>query len=413
MSEFSHHIAWMNPIAERLENSGIEHMSAQDIAEMRSTCERVLRDHPESGMAQKLLEQLATTSSRIHALAPEAMEHPDHRSMREIVAEAVGRGILREEVFPAKTASGRPPAYLLSSSHPAPDHHRSEGSEEDTIQSQVELFQFVHLMHRKGMKTPIHVEGRMVGRGYTEFPVLRPKLERSGRTLDIHDPEAQAYLFEHPGALSILMHQYLEIAAAHRVSAPIFYAFTSYPHIEGAHSRRTEEAIQNFSSVWMPFYRTFMEKYAAFFKSNAPDQKGMTHLKLGTGWDGAGTPMMQFANQWVPSEAVIREFGGYLTYADMLTEIDTMREQELAEIFAGKPGEIVPIGFSGKAHEYLIADRVTRERALHSLTPASSVQHDHLRRRQPINDPACGLLWIDVAQKVIAAARAQTPRKTL
>lgn len=340
----------------------------------------------------------------------EVRENPEREKMRAVVEEAVSLHLVREEVFPAVQVSAKEPAYLLSSSHPATDHQHDKESMGDVIQTQVELFQFVHLMHRHGMTTPIHVEGRKVGKSYTAFPIVRPIMAINGKNRDIHDPDTQAFLFEHPDVLQRLIHEYMDIAAQHNTSAPIFYAFTSYPHITGAHGKVAEQKMHEFTSVWLPFHHQFDEKYRPLLIDNNKVRNSTNEIetKIQTGWDDKGIPVIGIGGQWQYCDVIITEFQGYLDYADKFAEIDAIREQDLAEIFTKKsPGQI-PMGFYGKGHEFAIINLLKHNRETRVITPTSSIQEDDMRRNTPINDPASKLLWIDLAQKVIAAARWQS-----
>jgi len=402
MSEFAHHLDWLREVEEFLTQAGS--VTSAERKQLIATCEHVLSQNPQSTVAQDLLLRITGVSASVQRMISPSAENPESALMKEVVAEAVRLGIVREEIFPAKESSALPAAYLLSSSHPAHDNEPNT-EETNTICSQVELFRLAHLIHRSGIKTPIYVEGRTLEQSYTAFPIVRPALEKSNRTIDIHDPEAQAFFFDHPDELAAVMHQYMGIAKQHQLALPIFYAFTAYPHIQGAHTKATNVLVENFFNVWLPFHAEFMNKYRPFLSGLEKNSSGMVDMKIPTGWTSDGNPVLHIGNNWITAQDLIREFEGYLTYTDAFAAVDTAREEDLADIFECKMAGEMPMGFAGKGHERRIANLVTTSRPLHVLTPTSSIQHDHLRRELPINDPKCALLYVDLAQKMIAIAR--------
>ncbi|KKW36612.1 MAG: hypothetical protein UY85_C0079G0004 [Candidatus Peribacteria bacterium GW2011_GWB1_54_5] len=338
----------------------------------------------------------AATASRIdNAQQAECAETSQLALIERAVERATEMSIVREERFPASRA-GCHTAYLLSSCHYDNDAFDPQTTPEATKQSQVQLFQLVHLLQAEGVNCPLFVEGRRHGMGYTPFPIARPVIEFDGSDHDVHTPEAQQFLFDHPRALRDCMDVQQRMAEQRACSTPCFYAYTTYPGTRGAHSAATEQLINAFVATWLPFMRQYQQKYKEFWE-RFQGQEGEIHYNIGTGWDPAkdDAPLVCLVGeQWWYRDDVLREMQWYLQYADKLAELDEVRERELCELFAATKPVYVPMGFAGKGHEFRIVERLRDSMNLRVLTPTASVHLDNMRKTLPINHPDAKILNI-------------------
>lgn len=364
--------------------------------------------------ANTLSAALAARGTKAHELPHAApLRHegsPEAAKAEAAVEEAVKLGIVREEIFPATSKTTRV-GYLLSSSHYGTHDYDPSMTPEDTKQSQAELFRLTHLLVRHGVRGPMHVEGREHGRTYRPFAKGRATVDvGDGRALDMYDPEAQRHLFDHPDALRTLMDEHQRQSRTAKIGTPVFYHYAAGMVYEGAHSAETERQLAVFDT-WLTWHDAFRAKWSFFFKTLRGQNEGDTvELKIGTGWDQNGAPLLQLAGTWITAKDVVNDMSNYLQFADLFQENDEIRETDMANYLLASPEGSVPMAFAGKGHEFMLVERLRQAMEVRVLTPMSSVRDDKLRRTLPINDPRCGLLNVDIVRKVTDAARNLKPR---
>lgn len=357
----------------------------------------------QAGMAAPVF-QLTIDSLHTVIVPPE-----QEQGVRRAVEQAVQMGIVHEEVHPALTSTPRK-GYLLSSSHYGTYEYDPITTPGDKKQTQVELFQLMHLLAQQGYTGPVFVEGRDNTQTYSPFRGTRPKVTLAGTTYDIHDPVVQQALFENPAQLISIMDQQQRLAGQTGGSTPIFYQYSAHKNFRGAHTPATEILVRQFGE-WVKWGHSFEKKYAFFFGAfTATD--GTVHVTIESGWNDQGTPLLLLGTRWMPASEFIQDAETYLRYADALHAVDIARETELADFMSMTAQGEVPLAFAGKAHEFAIAQHAVRHMNLHVLTPKSSMHLNHLRRRHPVNDARSTILRIDIMQKILAFARGIAPQKS-
>ena len=348
-----------------------------------------------------------TTKPAPAALPPstESNNLSDQQRMDHAVAEAVELGLIREEVLPANTPTDRK-GYILSSSHYANHEYDPAKVDPQTRTSQIQLFQLAHIMNQHGVEGPIYCEGRKHNNSYSAFRGQKPIITVGGKDYDIHTPIAQKFLFEHPEALQEVMDQHLVRAGMSGASTPSFYAYTNYNNIQGAHTGRVEQSMNNMVSDAK--WSTDFEESFKFFTSTLG--RGTVNMNIGTGWDSQGNPALQLAGQWVLTEQIIPAIEHYLRYADRLASFDEMREEDVSTFMLHTNEDQVPSCFCGLGHTLQLSKKLQDNMNVHILTPSDSMHLDKLRRTLPINHPQAGLMNIDIFTKVLNAARAVGPQ---
>ena len=324
----------------------------------------------------------------------------DEQRMNHAVSIAIEHGLVREEILPSKNPTAKT-GYILSSSHYENYKYDLAEVDDQTRASQIQLFQLMHLVNQQGVQGPLYCEGRMHGRNYPSFPIDKPKITINGSEYDIHDPEAQQFLFEHPTALKDIMNMQLQAAEKEKTTAPIFYSYTSYANIQGAHTSRVEERMKNILSD-AQWSEKFDEQFK-FFTSTL--DSGIIDFTVEKGWDKTGKPLVQLAGRWIYTKEIIPLIEYYLAFAEKLAEFDAMREEEMAALMTQTNEGQVPLCFCGLGHTLALAEKMKDKMNVHILTPTDSVYLDDQRRTLPINHPDAGLLNIDVYQKVLEVAK--------
>lgn len=362
---------------------------------------------------RRIEQHIQAITTLVGTLVPATAERvpgTERERIESAVEEAVRLGIVRQEVFAAERPTDRV-AYLLSSSHYGIADFDPAVTPPDVKQSQVELFRLAYLLNQKGVQSPMRVEGRTVGHGYTPFRGSRPVLETAGgRTVDVYSPEAQRHLFEHPETLLSVMDEHQRRSAITGMSTPVFYDYATGLDYRGAHSPATGEKLDEFARIWLPWEQQFLAKWRPFFNA-CPVQDGQRTARICTGWDERGTPMLEMLpNQWHPARDVAQDMAYYLRYANLLNELDVLREREMAELMLGEPADKVPMAFAGKAHELMVVRQLRPAAEVRVLTPMASIRHDSIRRTLPVNDPRCTMLHVDLAAKLHGTAISLQPR---
>lgn len=351
-------------------------------------------------------KEVTSTSARIDAVQNHERAEADQLARIErAVDRAKEMGIVREEVFNTSKPKCRT-AYLLSSSHYGNDDYDPNSTPEDTKQSQVQLFQLAHLLELEEVESPLFVEGRQHGRGYTPFPVMRPTIEFGGNSYDIHTPEAQQFLFDHPDELISCMDAQQPIARKYKCSTPCFYSYTTYKGISGAHSVKTAKLVTEFGETWEPWMKQYKDKYKEFWSQFPAGQDEPTKYRVETGWGEPPQriPVVRLAGSlWWPLDHVLSEMHWYLTYADKLAELDEAREKDMCEFFIATKPECVPMGFAGKGHEFRLIDRLKDGMNVRVLTPTASIEFDNTRTKLPVNHPDAKMLNIKAVTDLIEA----------
>ena len=202
------------------------------------------------------------------------------------------------------------------------------------------------------------------------------------------------------------MDQHLVRAGMSGASTPSFYAYTNYNNIQGAHTGRVEQSMNNMVSDAK--WSTDFEESFKFFTSTLG--RGTVNMNIGTGWDSQGNPALQLAGQWVLTEQIIPAIEHYLRYADRLASFDEMREEDVSTFMLQTNEDQVPSCFCGLGHTLQLSKKLQDNMNVHILTPSDSMHLDKLRRTLPINHPQAGLMNIDIFTKVLNAARAVGPQ---
>lgn len=361
---------------------------------------------------RRIEQHIQAITALVGTLVPATAERvpgTERERIESAVEEAVRLGIVRQEVFPAAEPTDRV-AYLLSSAHYVSGNFDPARVPEATKASQAELIRLAYLLGQKGVRSPIRVEGRTDGMGYTPFGGHRFGVQMGHETVDLFDPRAQRYLFEHPRTLRELMDAHQRACEHSGISQPVFYEYVPNLNYKGAHTPATSRLVDDFDATWIPWHRAFTDKWKFFFDS-LRTLNGRQESQIGTGWDGAGTPIMEFAGRWLFAHDVATDMGNYLRYADKLNEVNIAREAEMAALMLAEPAETVPMAFAGKAHELFVVDRLTPHAEVRVLTPMSSVPLDSKRHRLPINHPQSRILNIEMATNLRNAALSLQPRR--
>jgi|GEM_PF-1517455 len=363
--------------------------------------ERLRHIEEQLNIQQKNVRQKIRSITSKNPAPVETNNVSDQQRMDRAVSIGMQQGLIREEIFPSDTPTTKN-GYILSSAHYSNDEYYLE----KTRSSQIQLFQFMHLANTEGVRGPLYCEGRMQGMRYASFPSRTPQITIHGDDYDIHNPEAQKFLFEHPTALKEMMDMQLHAAEKQKTTAPIFYQYTNYANIQGAHTSRVEEKMSDMiaGAQWS---KEFSKHFAFFTKIIG---SGTVDITFETGWDKSEKPMLKLANRWIYTNEIIPLIEYYLAYADKLAEFDEMREEDMATFMLQTDENQTPLCFCGIGHTLELAKRMTDQMNVHILTPTDSVYLDNQRRILPINHPDAGLLNIDVYQKVLQVAKSVEDR---
>ncbi|MDD4628578.1 MAG: hypothetical protein PHE68_04270 [Candidatus Peribacteraceae bacterium] len=335
---------------------------------------------------------------------PEAAEG-EHAKLRSAVDEAVERNIVREEVFAGP--DGSRDFYLLSSSHYGNNDFDPDRTPEDTKMSHAQLFQLAHLLHKRGLRSPIFVEGRCFRHGYANRTLEVAQQEG----MDIMSPQMQQQLAEKPEELIDLMNRHQRLRKARGMTAPNFFLYTAYPHIAGGHQEQSEVIAKRFTEVWMPWMEQFNAKYLPVLQQKQDGESGTKRrMEIQRGWDKQRA-CLKIGEKWYYAEDVAQDCEWYLQFSRELAQFDKMREADVTDLMLNTRPDLVPMCSYGLAHTFRIKQllKSLTPCSIHVLTPLASTHLDHLRSSESEYMTFNGLSNADFARKLQQATRSVPP----
>ena len=323
--------------------------------------------------------QARVAAVAINDLKPvEVREATEHARIRKAIDIAVAMDIVKETVYPSSNPNARH-GYLLTGKH-YPMFRYDPSQLQPAIQSsQVELFQFAHLLYAQGVTSTMHIEGSWVGSTIPSFTGVNIPI--GGDKIPLSDPRAQQFLFDKPSALAQVMDQILVAQASRRGNAPDFHRLTNFSHITGAHSRETQTFIEKEMQPRAEEDARFKIKYHALYASLP--ERGPVTLNFQMRQSPSQRPEVHLGGRWYDVEEVENDLAKSIEYDAKMQEVSRMREEDLACHFRNMPEGKIPMGFVGLAHGPPLLQLLQPYMHVHKIMPLASMPYDNPQNLDP------------------------------
>lgn len=265
-----------------------------------------------------------------------------------VLEEARTAGLIRTEEGGDRTSERT--RYILPSGHYGGDVLPSA----EIRQSQYQLFALLHMLHKRGVRTPLYPEGLMVGQTMdTQRVNIGPFRNR-----DIRDLDVQEYCATHPQEFIALMDG-MSRQGVHEN----FFTLTAYPHIHGIHQPQIMDALRSVHARTR-IVTTFERKYVG------PGGVQPRPERVGNAW------IVHVNGRTISPRELFDDCEAFIQFASDVAAVDVAREQEVANLFAQET-DMGSMAWIGLAHEASVLEKCAQRgvRVVSVLPAAMTVRN--------------------------------------